>query len=170
MGIPRTAEVKQHIWWISHAEFELAVHILFCKISWHCFSSSVKCWVSFCGLWFHLMTSARGWSQFCRSWTLASASFFRKSKRTTVNIMQFVFTHYPNKDMRSGSDSPCGFFLRQLPAKLLQTYMTFIFLLCRPNQNKSLKTLTEVLLQLLNATFGICNMSHISQQHITSIM
>lgn len=116
---------------------------------------SVKCWVSFCGLWFHLMTSARGWSQFCRSWTLASASFFRKSKRTTVNIMQFVFTHYPNKDMRSGSDSPCGFFLRQLPAKLLQTYMTFIFLLCRRNQNKSLKTLTEVLLQLLNATFGI---------------
>lgn len=116
---------------------------------------SVKCWVSFCGLWFHLMTSARGWSQFCRSWTLASASFFRKSKRTTVNIMQFVFTHYPNKDMRSGSDSPCGFFLRQLPAKLLQTYTTFIFLLCRPNQNKSLKTLTEVLLQLLNATFGI---------------
>lgn len=62
------------------------------------------------------------------------------------------------------------FFLRQLPAKLLQTYMTFIFLLCRPNQNKSLKTLTEVLLQLVKVSFGICNMSHISQQHITSIM
>lgn len=50
------------------------------------FRPSLQCWVFSCGLWFRLTRLGCGWSQFCRSWTLASGSFFRKSKRTMVTV------------------------------------------------------------------------------------
>lgn len=49
-------------------------------------TSLLQCSPSSCGLWFLPKKSVCGWSPFCRNWTSASGSSFRKSKRITVTI------------------------------------------------------------------------------------
>lgn len=65
------------------------------------FRPSLQCWVFSCGLWFRLTRLGCGWSQFCRSWTLASGSFFRKSKRimvtVTLNTLNVLFHMLGNR-------------------------------------------------------------------------
>lgn len=67
------------------------------------FRPSLQCWVFSCGLWFRLTRLGCGWSQFCRSWTLASGSFFRKSKRimvtVTLNTLNVLFHMLGNRYM-----------------------------------------------------------------------
>ena len=46
----------------------------------------------FCGLWRHHMSLGCGWSQFCRSWTSESASYFRKSK--WIMVTNYIVAGY----------------------------------------------------------------------------
>lgn len=103
------------------------------------FRPSLQCWVFSCGLWFRLTRLGCGWSQFCRSWTLASGSFFRKSKRTmvtvTLNTLNVLFHMLGNRYTFHSNKLKIQNTFKNEPQQTSHSHNLFCFCSRLPNQH-----------------------------------
>lgn len=103
------------------------------------FRPALQCWVFSCGLWFRLTRLGCGWSQFCRSWTLASGSFFRKSKRimvtVTLNTLNVLFHMLGNRYTFHSNKVKIQNTFKNEPQQTSHSHNLFSFCSRLPNQH-----------------------------------